>query len=64
MKTITVAIFIVGAGLAGLSSAQAMPVASLDHDVKTTMAMILAAKAKACKRGYKLTPKGCRRISW
>ena len=64
MKALTVALFIAGVGLAGtslagLAPAKAMSVAPLGQNAGTEMVVRVA---KACKRGYQLTPKGCRKI--
>ena len=60
MKTLVAAIFIAGVSLAGLAPAQAISPAPLGKDAKA-MTMVEEV-AKACRRGYQLTPRGCRRI--
>ncbi|MEJ0078740.1 MAG: hypothetical protein WDO17_25505 [Alphaproteobacteria bacterium] len=61
MKTLIATIFVLGASLTALSSAQAMSVAPLAEAAKDASAVVQVAKA--CRRGYRLTPHGCRKIS-
>jgi hypothetical protein len=59
MKTLVAIVFISGVGLAGVGPAQAMPVSPLGKAATATE--MVWSVAKACSRGYLLTPKGCRK---
>jgi hypothetical protein len=61
MKIGIALIFAVGASLAGLAPAQAMSVGPLAQQAGAE-SMVVQVK-KACKRGYQLTPHGCRKMS-
>jgi hypothetical protein len=61
MKMLIAAVFVVGLSFAVSAPAQAMPVAQLGQQVKDSA---VEEVRKACKRGYKLTPRGCRRQQW
>ena len=59
MNALIATLFIAGAILAGVASAQAIPAAPLGQEAREANVIQVA---KACKRGYQLTPRGCRRI--
>lgn len=59
MKTLVAIIFISGIGFAGVAPAQAMPASPLAQQAAATDTVWQVAKA--CTRGYILTPKGCRK---
>ena len=61
MKAVIAVIFVAGVSLAGLAPAQAMSVGPLVQQARRE-SMVLQVR-KACKRGYQLTPQGCRKMS-
>lgn len=60
MKTLIATIFVAGLSLAAQAPAQAMSAAPLAQVVTDSSDIVRVAKA--CKRGYQLTPNGCRKI--
>ena len=68
MKTLVATIFAAGVSLTTLSSAQAITVtaAPLAEAAKETSSVVevQANRAGGCERGYQMTPRGCREISY
>ena len=60
MKILVATIFIAGASVAWLAPAGAMSVAPLGQEA--AKATNVVPVAKACSRGYQLTPNGCRKM--
>jgi len=61
MKAVIAMIFVAGVSLAGFAPAQAMSVGPLAQQAGAE-SMVVQVR-KACKRGYQLTPHGCRKMS-
>jgi hypothetical protein len=66
MKTLITAIFATSVSLAAFSSAQAIPAAQLAEAAKEASSVVEVQKNSAggCKRGYRMTRNGCRRVNW
>ena len=67
MKTLITAIFAAGVSLTALSSAQAITAAQLAEAAKNASPVVDIQKknsAGGCKRGYRMTRNGCRRVNW
>ena len=67
MKTLIAALFAAGVSLTTLSSAQAITAAPLTEAAKETSSVVEVQRgtnqAGGCKRGYRMTRNGCRRVS-
>lgn len=66
MKTLIAAIFAAGVCLTAQSTAQAITAAQLAEAAKEASSVVEIQKNSAggCKRGYRMTRKGCRRVNW
>lgn len=60
MRAVIAMFFVAGVSLAGFAPAQAMSVGPLAQQAG---AESMVVQVKACKRGYQLTPHGCRKMS-
>ncbi len=69
MKALITAIFAAGVSLTALSSAQAITAAPLTEAAKETSSVVEVqvkgegTQAGGCKRGYRMTRNGCRKVS-
>jgi hypothetical protein len=62
MNPLLMTIFVACASIAGAASAQAMSAAASLIEATKAATMITTVGSRACRRGYSLTPKGCRKI--
>ena len=67
MKTLIAALFAAGVSLTAQSVAQAIPAAQLAEAAKETSPVVEVQrgtnKAGGCKRGYRHTRNGCRKVT-